>query len=90
MENNDIITTEAIEEITEAVPTGNSNLKTAATVGVIGAASVAAWEFAVKPAYRWVKRKIHDRKVFRKAKMVLQTAEPDEMTGSVEEIEVDE
>ncbi len=89
MENNDIITTEAIEEITEAVPTGNSNLKTAATVGVIGAASVAAWEFAVKPAYRWVKRKIHDRKVFRKAKMI-QTAEPDEMKDSVEEIEVDE
>lgn len=89
MENNDIITTEAIEEITEAVPTGNSNLKTAATVGVIGAASVAAWEFAVKPAYRWVKRKIHDRKVFRKSKMI-QTAEPDEMKDSVEEIEVDE
>lgn len=89
MENNDIITTEAIEEITEAVPIGNSNLKTAATVGVIGAASVAAWEFAVKPAYRWVKRKIHDRKVFRKAKMI-QTAEPDEMKDSVEEIEVDE
>lgn len=89
MENNDIITTEAIEEITEAVPTGNSNLKTAATVGVIGAASVAAWEFVVKPAYHWAKRKIHDRKAFKKAKMV-QAAEPDEMKDSVEEIEVDE
>ncbi len=58
METNDIITTEAIEEITEAVPTGNSGLKTVAKVGAIGAASIAAWEFAVKPVYRWVKGKI--------------------------------
>lgn len=68
METNDIITTEAIEEITEAVPTGKSGLKTAAKVGVIGAISIAAWEFAVKPLGRKVKGLINKRKVAKKPK----------------------
>ena len=68
METNDIITTEAIEEITEAIPTGRSGLKTAAKVGVIGAASIAAWEFAVKPLGRKVKGLIDKKKAAKKPK----------------------
>lgn len=68
METNDIITTEAIEEITEAVPTGKSGLKTAAKVGVIGAVSIAAWEFAVKPLGRKVKDLIDKKKATKKNK----------------------
>lgn len=68
METNDIITTEAIEEITEAVPTGKSGLKTAAKVGVIGAVSIAAWEFAVKPLGRKVKGLINKKKAAKKPK----------------------
>lgn len=68
IETNDIITTEAIEEITEAVPTGKSGLKTAAKVGVIGAASIAAWEFAVKPLGRKVKGLINKKKAAKKPK----------------------
>lgn len=68
METNDIITNEAIEEITEAVPTGKSGLKTAAKVGVIGAVSIAAWEFAVKPLGRKVKGLINKKKAAKKPK----------------------
>lgn len=68
METNDIITTEAIEEITEAVPTGKSGLKTAAKVGVIGAVSIAAWEFAVKPLGRKVKGLINKKKAAKRPK----------------------
>lgn len=66
METNDIITTEAIEEITEAVPAGKNGLKTVAKVGVIGAASVAAWEFLVKPVCRKVKTAVAGRKAAKK------------------------
>ena len=62
IETNDIITTEAVEEIVDAVPTGKSGLKTAAKVGVIGAVSVAAWEFSVKPLGRKVKGLIAKKK----------------------------
>lgn len=68
IENNDIITTEAIEEITEDAPTGKSGLKTAAKVGVIGAVSIAAWEFAVKPLGRKIKGLINKRKAAKKPK----------------------
>ena len=62
METNDIITTEAIEEITESNPTGKNCLKTAAEIGIIGAASIAVWEFGVKRIIRWGKRKIAAKK----------------------------
>lgn len=68
MEVNDIITTEAIEEITEAVPTGNSGLKNVAKIGAIGAASIAAWELAVKPIGRKIKGLIIKKKAARKTK----------------------
>ena len=68
IETNDIITTEAVEEIVDAVPTGKSGLKTAAKVGVIGAVSVAAWEFAVKPLGRKVKGLIAKKKAAKKSK----------------------
>lgn len=84
METNDIITTEAIEEITEAVPTGNSGLKTVAKAGAIGAVSIAAWEFAVKPAYRWVKGKIAGKKATKKLK------KPQENEIDLEEMNLDE
>lgn len=84
IETNDIITTEAIEEITEAIPTGKSGLKTAAKVGAIGAASIAAWEFAVKPAYGWIKDKITKKKATKKAKK----AEEEEV--NLDEMDLDE
>ena len=68
METNDIINTEAIEEIKEAIPTGKNGLKTAAKVGVIGAASIAAWEFVMKPIGRKVKGAIAKRKAAKAAK----------------------
>lgn len=70
MEVNDIITTEAIEEITEAVPTGNSGLKNVAKIGVIGAASIAAWELALKPLGRKVKGLIIKKKRSRKIEKI--------------------
>ena len=83
METNDIITTEAIEEITEAVPTGKNGMKTVAKVGVIGAASVAAWEFAVKPLCRKIKTAIA-KKATKKAK---KTEADDE---DIENMEIDD
>lgn len=68
METNDIITTEAIEEITEAVSTNKSSLKTVALAGVIGAVSITAWELAIKPLGRKVKGLIDKRKAARKPK----------------------
>lgn len=79
IETNDIITTEAIEEITEAVPTGKSGLKTAAKVGVIGAASIAAWEFAVKPLGRKVKGLINKKKAAKKPKKTEEEIDLDDM-----------
>lgn len=79
IETNDIITTEAIEEITEAVPTGKSGLKTAAKVGVIGAASIAAWEFAVKPLGRKIKGLINKKKAAKKPKKTEEEIDLDDM-----------
>ena len=79
IETNDIITTEAIEEITEAVPTGKSGLKTAAKVGVIGAVSIAAWEFAVKPLGRKVKGLINKKKAAKKPKKTEEEIDLDDM-----------
>ena len=91
METNDIITTEAIEEIAEAVPTGKSGLKTAAKVGVIGAASIAAWEFAVKPLGRKVKGLIDRKKAAKKPKKAVGDAEIDLDDMDLDEIpEIDE
>lgn len=83
METNDIITTEAIEEITEAVPASKNGLKTVAKVGVIGAASVAAWEFLVKPICRRVKTAVAGRKAARKAKKT-------EVEDDIENMEIDD
>ena len=62
METNDIITTEAIEEIADNVTNGQNCLKTAAEIGIIGAASIAVWEFGVKRIIRLVKGKIAEKK----------------------------
>ena len=84
METNDIITTEAIEAITETVPTDKSGLKTAAKVGAIGAVSIAAWEFAVKPLGRKVKGLINKKKAAKK----LKKAEEDEI--DLDDMDLDE
>lgn len=68
VETNDIITTEAIKEIVDAAPTDKSGLKTMAKVGVIGAVSIAAWEFVVKPLRRKVKDLMNKRKTTKKSK----------------------
>ncbi len=68
IENNDIITTEAIKEITDDVPTDKSGLTTAVKVSVIGAVSIAAWEFAVRPLVCKVKNLMNKRKTTKKSK----------------------
>lgn len=56
MEVNEImIPEEAIEEVLDTIPeNGGSGFKTVAKVTAIGAASVVAWEFAIKPLGRKV------------------------------------
>lgn len=68
MEINEVITNDAIEEIVDAVPNGKSGLKTAAKVGVIGAVSIAAWEFAMKPLGRKIKSLIVKKATTKKPK----------------------
>lgn len=79
IETNDIITTEAVEEIVDKVPTGKSGLKTVAKVGLIGAAGIAAWELAVKPLGRKVKGLISKKKAAKKAKKPEDEIDLDEM-----------
>lgn len=79
MEVNDIITTEAIEEITEAVPTSNSGLKNVAKIGVIGAASIAVWELAVKPLGHKIKGLVTKKKTAGKITKTEEELDPDDM-----------
>lgn len=63
MENvmtNDVIVTEAAQDIVEQVakPSGNNGLKNVAIVGGIMTLGAMAWEFAVKPIGRKVKTAI--------------------------------
>lgn len=58
MENleNDIMTTEAVEAVTDSVSAdAKGGLSTAAVIGCIGALSIAGWELAIKPLARKAK-----------------------------------
>lgn len=79
MEVNDIITNEAIEEITEVVPTGNSGLKTVAKIGVIGATSIAIWELAMKLLRCKIKNRIIKKKTARKIEKAEEEVDLDDM-----------
>lgn len=75
MENemmNEVITTEAAQEITTqvAAPSKNSSLKNVAIVGGIMTLGALAWEFGVKPVGRKVKNAIKKAKDKRKEKPV--------------------
>lgn len=67
MEVNETITPEEVEEIMDALSTKTSRLKTVTKVGVIGAVSITAWEFAVKPLARKVKGLIEKKKAVKKS-----------------------
>ncbi len=79
IETNDIITTEAIEEITDKVTTGKSGLKTVAKVGIIGVAGVAVWELAVKPLGHTIKGLIAKKTAAKKTKKAQDEIDLDDM-----------
>ena len=81
MEVNDMMVTEAVEDVAEAIPTGKSGLKTMAKAGFIMAASIAGWELMVKPLGHKLKGVWLKRKAAKKA-------EADEM--DVTEVDLDE
>lgn len=68
IETKELIPTEAVEDVAEAMTTGGSGLMNVAKVGLIGAASIAVWELAVKPMSRRVSSLIAGRKVARMKK----------------------
>lgn len=68
IEMKDLNTTEVVEDVAEAITTGGSGLKNVAKIGLIGAASIAVWELAVKPVSRKISSLITGRKVARMKK----------------------
>lgn len=61
MELNDVVTSEAVEEIAEVIPVGNSGMKQTTIVGAAMVAGAALWELGVKPMVRktlaWIANK---------------------------------
>ena len=51
------VANEAIAEVADSV-NGHNGLKTAGCVAAIGGASIVAWELAIKPAGKWIKKRI--------------------------------
>jgi hypothetical protein len=66
MENNEnsmvTVTNEAIEEIKDSVSTDKPATGTIGKIGVIAMGAIAGWELLVKPAVRFVRRKLVERK----------------------------
>lgn len=88
MENemmNEVITTEAAQEITTqvAAPSKGSGLKNVAIVGGIMTLGALAWEFGVKPVGRKIGSAIKKAKDKRKEK----TAEADDNTEDMDDLE---
>ncbi len=85
MNTNETITTEAIDTITEAIPTGKSGLKTIAKGGIIVAGGIAAWELAIKPLGRKIRKTIAKRKA---PKVITVVKDEDEI--DLENMDLDE
>jgi len=86
---NEVITTEAVEEVTTqmAAPSGNSGLKNLAIVGGIMTLGAVAWEFAVKPIGRKVKAGVQKACEKQKNK---KKPQPVEDTEDVMDYEIDD
>lgn len=85
MELNEVITTDAVEDIAETIPTGNSGLKSSAIIGLSMAAGAAIWELGIKPVGRKALGWLAARKAARKNKAKSETTdetpeEPEEET----------
>lgn len=93
MENNEmmneVITTEAMEEITTqvAAPSNGNGLKNLAIIGGIMTLGAVAWEFAVKPVGRKVKASIHKARTKKSVKQQPQEEPEDVMEYELDEIE---
>ena len=84
-EKNEIITTEAIEDMTEATPTEGSTLKTIGIVGLGLIAAAAVVKFAVIPMTKKIKREITKRKVAKR-----HTEEAKEEETDLDDMDLDE
>ena len=84
MEAKDIITTEAVEELAEAIPAEKNGLKTAAKAGLIMVTSIVGWELAVKPLARKLKSVWEARKAKKAEKT--EADETDEADMDLDEI----
>lgn len=66
MELNDAVMTDTVEEIAEAVPSGDHNVKSSAVIGAAMVTGAAIWELALKPIGKktlaWIKAKRAARK----------------------------
>lgn len=93
MENNEmmneVITTEAMEEITTqaASPSNGNGLKNLAIIGGIMTLGAVAWEFAVKPVGRKVKASIHKARAKKNVNQHPQEEPQDVMDFELDEIE---
>lgn len=75
---NEIVCTEAMEDIADAIPVGNSGLKSVVKVGGIAAGAVLAWEFVIKPIGRKVQQFVTDKAVARKVEKA-KAIDPDDV-----------
>ena len=85
MEKHEIITNEAIENMTDATPDEGSVLKTIGTVGFGLIAAVAVVKFVVIPLSKKIKGKITERKI---AKRHAKEAKEEEI--DIDNIDLDE
>lgn len=87
MENtelNDVVTTETVEEIAEALPTGNSGVKQTTIIGAAMVAGAALWELGVKPLGKKTITWIANKKAAKKAKTAADNSEETESEESDE------
>jgi hypothetical protein len=85
MENtelNEVVTTEAAENIAEAIPNGESGMKSSTVIGLSMAAGAMLWELGIKPvgkkALAWIAAKRATRKNKAKGDTDEEPVEPEE------------
>lgn len=85
MEKNEIITTEAIENITEADSNGGSVLKTIGIIGLGVAGAALLTKFVLIPAGRRIIKAVH-----RKKRVTMTVAEPEADEVELDDIDLDD
>lgn len=85
MENtelNEVITAETAENIAEAIPTGESGMKSSTVIGLSMAAGAMLWELGIKPvgkkAIAWIAAKKAARKNKAKSEDTEESVDPEE------------